>query len=193
MRLSSKYILTPCFFALILITSPGYGKGKQDKVSAPMVNNAWGNLYKFHQSRAHYRSGKTYLAWVGPNNHPYVSVYSHKKNEWSAHERVGTNLISPKDYHGNPSILIDREGFLHVFYGGHNKKMRYSRSSKPLSNDDWQDYTSRLPYTESTYPQLFAMSDGTIYSFYRRKTHRGNWSYVTSKDNGITWYLHMMA
>ncbi|MDB4515905.1 BNR repeat-containing protein, partial [Akkermansiaceae bacterium] len=91
------------------------GKGKQDKVSAPMVNNAWGNLYKFHQSRAHYHSGKTYLAWVGPDNHPYVSVYSHKKNEWSSHERVGTNLISPKDYHGNPSILIDREGFLHVF------------------------------------------------------------------------------
>ena len=107
--------------------------------------------------------------------------------EWSAHERVGTNLISPKDYHGNPSILIDREGFLHVFYGGHNKKMRYSRSSKPLSNDDWQDYTSHLPYTDSTYPQLFVMSDGTICSFYRRKTHRGNWSYVTSKDNGRTW------
>ena len=187
MKLYFRYFLTPCFFALLLITSPGYGKGKQDEVSAPMVNKAWGNLYKFHQSRAHYRSGKTYLAWVGPDNHPYVSVYSHKKNEWSAHERVGTNLISPQDYHGNPSILIDREGFLHVFYGGHNKKMRYSRSSKPLSNDDWEDYTSRLPYTESTYPQLFVMSDGTIYSFYRRKTHRGNWSYVTSKDNGRTW------
>jgi len=94
------------------------GKGKQDKVSPPMVNNAWGNLYKFHQSRAHYRSGKTYLAWVGPDNHPYVSVYSHKKNEWSAHERVGTNLISPKDYHGNPSILIDREVFCMCFMGG---------------------------------------------------------------------------
>ena len=94
------------------------GKGKQDEVSEPMVNKAWGNLYKFHQSRAHYRSGKTYLAWVGPDNHPYVSVYIHKKNEWSSHERVGTNLISPQDYHGNPSILIDREGFLHVFYGG---------------------------------------------------------------------------
>jgi hypothetical protein len=168
------------------VQSPA-GKEKQDKVSTPMVNNAWGNLYGFHQSRAHYRNRKTYLAWVGPDNHPYVSVYSHKKNEWSAHKRVGTNLISPKDYHGNPSILIDREGFLHVFYGGHNKKMRYSRSSKPLSNDDWQDYTSRLPYTDSTYPQLFTMSDGTIYSFYRRKTHRGNWSYITSKDNGMTW------
>ena len=118
MKLYFRYFLTPCFFALLLITSPGYGKGKQDEVSAPMVNNAWGNLYKFHQSRAHYRSGKTYLAWVGPDNHPYVSVYIHKKNEWSSHERVGTNLISPQDYHGNPSILIDREGFLHVFYGG---------------------------------------------------------------------------
>ena len=53
------------------------GKVKQDKVSAPMVNNAWGNLYKFHQSRAHYRSGKTYLAWVGPDNHPHVSIYNH--------------------------------------------------------------------------------------------------------------------
>mgnify|MGYP000175644350 CR=1 FL=1 len=131
-------------FASAAVQSPA-GKEKQDKESAHMVNNAWGNLYKFHQSRAHYRNRNTYLAWVGPNNHPYVSVYSHKKNEWSSHERVGTNLISPKDYHGNPSILIDREGFLHVFYGGHNKKMRYSRSSKPLSNDDWQDYTSRLP------------------------------------------------
>lgn len=100
---------------LLLLTIHSVASGA---TSEPMVNNAWGNLYKFHQSRAHYRSGKTYLAWVGPDNHPYVSVYSHKKNEWSAHERVGTNLISPKDYHGNPSILIDRDGFLHVFYGG---------------------------------------------------------------------------
>ena len=101
------------------VQSPA-GKEKQDKVSTPMVNNAWGNLYGFHQSRAHYRNGKTYLALVGPDNHPHVSVYSHKKNELSAHDRVWPNLISPMDYLGNPSILIDRVGFFHLFSGGHN-------------------------------------------------------------------------
>ena len=31
------------------------------------------------------------------------------------------------------------------------------------------------------------MSDGTIYCFYRRRTHRGNWTYITTRDNGMTW------
>ena len=101
--------------------------------------------------------------------------------------RWARTVISPDDYHGNPSILIDRDGFLHVFYGGHNRHMRYSRSKKPLTNGDWQDYTSHIPYTDSTYPQLFEMSDGTIYCFYRRRTHRGNWTYITTRDNGMTW------
>ena len=170
---------------LLLVISP-LGFAQKNEAPVPMVSNAWGNLYKFHQSRAHYRSGKTYLAWVGPKNHPYVSDYDHKRELWN-HQRVGTNRISPHDYHGNPSLLIDQEGFLHVFYGGHNRHMRYSRSEKPLTNGDWQDYSSRIPYTDSTYPQLFEMSDGTIYCFYRRKTHRGNWSYATSEDHGETW------
>ena len=170
----------------LLLVIPPLVFAEKNKVIVPMVKNAWGNLYKFHQSRAHYRDGKTYMAWVGPNNHPYVSDYDHKKSHWK-HQRVGTNLISPNDYHGNPSILIDKKGFLHVFYGGHNKHMRYSRSQKPLANTDWKDLTSHIPYTESTYPQLFEMSDGTIYCFYRRKTHRGNWSCITTMDNGETW------
>jgi len=171
-------------FGLLLVMSPLVFA--ESKAPTATVKNAWGNLYKFHQSRAHYRSGKTYMTWVGPNNHPYVSDHDHKRNHWN-HQRVGTNLISQKDYHGNPSILIDQKGFLHVFYGGHNKHMRYSRSQKPLSNSDWQDLTYHIPYTESTYPQLFEMSDGTIYCFYRRKTHRGNWSCITTQDNGETW------
>jgi hypothetical protein len=170
---------------LLLIISPSVFAEK-NKAPVPTVKNAWGTLYGFHQSRAHYRGGKTYLAWVGPNNHPYVSDYDHKRNLWN-HQRVGTNLISPKDYHGNPALLIDQDGYLHVFYGGHNKHMRYSRSKRPFTNDDWQDYSSGIPYTDSTYPQLFEMSDGTIYCFYRRKTHRGNWSYITTRDNGLTW------
>ena len=170
---------------LLLIISPSVFAEK-NKAPVPTIKNAWGNLYGFHQSRAYYRGGKTYLAWVGPNNHPYVSDYDHKRNLWN-HQRVGTNLISPSDYHGNPSILIDKKGFLHVFYGGHNKHMRYSRSQKPLANTDWKDLTSHIPYTDSTYPQLFEMSDGTIYCFYRRRTHRGNWSFITSKNNGTTW------
>ena len=152
---------------LLLMISP-LVFAEKNKAPVPTVKNAWGNLYGFHQSRGHYRGGKTYLAWVGPNNHPYVSDYDHKKNLWN-HQRVGTNLISPNDYHGNPSILIDKKGFLHVFYGGHNRHMRYSRSKKTLTNGDWQDFSSHIPYTDSTYPQLFEMSDGTIYCFYRRR------------------------
>ena len=182
-----KQIVTACLFAFGLISSLSHAERAESKEPTPMVNHAWGNLYGFHQSRAHYRSGKTYLTWVGLDNHPYVSDYNHKKKEWSVHQRVGTNLISPLDYHGNPSILVDQKGLLHVFYGGHNRHMRYSRSKKPLSNRDWLDFTSYIPYTDSTYPQLFEMSDGTIYCFYRRRTHRGNWTYITTRDNGMTW------
>ena len=64
---------------LLLIISPSVFAEKK-KAPVPTVKNAWGNLYGFHQSRAHYRSGKTYLTWVGPDNHPYVSDYDHRKD-----------------------------------------------------------------------------------------------------------------
>ena len=72
---------------LLLIISPSVFAEKK-KAPVPTVKNAWGNLYGFHQSRAHYRSGKTYLTWVGPDNHPYVSDYDHKRNLWN-HQRGG--------------------------------------------------------------------------------------------------------
>jgi len=151
-----------------------------------MSQNAWGSHYAFHQ-RAHFDNGKTFLTWAGTGNHPYVAAYDHDQAQWSEAVRVGTNKIPENDYHGNPSILVDLEGYLHVFYGGHSREMRYSRSRKPYRLDEWDDMTSTLPYTQSTYPQLFVMSDGTIYAFYRRKTHRGHWTYITSNDHGATW------
>ena len=152
-----------------------------------MVNNALGNLHKFHQSRTHYRSGKTYLALVGAGNHRYVSVYSHKRNEWSSHERVGTKLISPKDHHGNPSILIDREGFLHVFYEGIIKRC----TTVDLQNR-WVMVIGRTIRRAFLIVRVLILSFSWCPTvpftvFTPRKTHIGNWSYATSKGNGRTW------
>ncbi|MDJ0702485.1 MAG: BNR-4 repeat-containing protein [Leptolyngbyaceae cyanobacterium MO_188.B28] len=153
----------------------------------PVAAHGWGSFYRFHQSRAHHHNGVTYLTWPGKENHPYVAAYDHAARRWSEPIQVGVNRIAPNDYHGNPSILVDRAGYIHVFYGGHNQHMRYSRSRFPANIMVWDDFTERLPYTDSTYPQLFEMGDGTIYAFYRRQSHRGHWTYVTSANHGVSW------
>jgi hypothetical protein len=59
MKVKFKFTLS-----LLLIISP-FIFAEKNQASEPMIENAWGNFYGFHQSRAHYRSGKTFLAWVG--------------------------------------------------------------------------------------------------------------------------------
>ena len=87
------------------------------------------------------------------------------------------------DPHDNPSLLIDKKGYLWVFVSGRgSKRMGFKyRSEKPYSIDSFKEITSE----EMTYPQPWQMDDGMIHLFTKYTGIRELY-FETSKD-GYTW------
>ena len=151
------------------------------------VRNASGNaIYEemvIHPEGIYY-NGRTYLVYQGEDLDPFIISYNHTASAWSDPVRIGDNSLG-SDPHGGPAILIDRAGYFHVFYGAHSTPLRHVRSGNPGDISSW---TEMPPVADSaTYPQPIMMSDGTIYLFFREDGHEGDWAFLTSVDNGLTW------
>ena len=139
----------------------------------------------FNQPSAQFFKGKTYIAYPDADYDPAVICFDHASQSWSKPVKVGRNpLAAEKDSHGNPALLIDKAGTLHIFYGSHTGPMQYARSARPENIEHWQAMPAPAP--KATYPQVMQMSDGTIYLFYRAGGHCDNWVYRTTR-NGDKW------
>lgn len=81
-----------------------------------------------------------------------------------------------KDAHNSISIMVDREGFLHMSWDHHGHPLRYCRSVAPGS----LELTDKMPMTgkkESrvTYPEFHKLSNGNLLFLYRDgASGRGN-------------------
>ena len=169
------------------------------------TNNGFGNAVAVVQQPAgiHYE-GVTYVSYQGPLEDPYVASYNHDTGDWKGPFKAGVSEMGkdpnrPKkiDNHGKPTMIIDDEGFIHIFYGGHggmpvhgvNKlgnhhygRNKHSVSKSPLDITQWEDLDTITPF--GTYNQAVKMDNGDIYLFYRHGAHRSDWTYQKSSDNG---------
>lgn len=127
---------------------------------------------------------KVYTAFQNTRGQPVVLVYNTKEKSWSG-PVTASEFGLGKDAHGNPSICIDRRGYIHVFYGCHGGRMRHTRSARPYNITEWQEQSA--PTNRATYPQSIRFSDGSIFLFYRAGGHMEPWSARISKDNARTW------
>ncbi|MBA4370539.1 MAG: hypothetical protein C0418_03045 [Coriobacteriaceae bacterium] len=137
---------------------------------------------------------KTFVAYQGFGLDPYVAEYDHTASRWTTPVAAGDNPQT-SDPHGAPAILVDKQGYIHVFYGAHGNELFHSRSTNPSSAASWTSMgTVRWsdgggPYPiKATYPQPFVSSDGTMTLFYRSGDYGpGSWVSMTSFDSGVTW------
>jgi hypothetical protein len=129
-------------------------------------------------------SGKVYCAFQNTKGQPVVMAYDVEKKQWSE-PAYASRFGLGKDAHGNPSICIDREGTIHIFYGCHGGPMRYARSARPYAIDAWEEQPA--PTSRATYPQSMLMADGSIYLFYRAGGHMEPWTFRQTGDGGRTW------
>lgn len=139
----------------------------------------------FNQPSAQCRHNKTYIVYPDQDMDPAIVCYDHNRRAWSDPVKTGKNPLGAPDSHGNPALLIDRAGYLHVFYGCHGGSMKYARSAQPESISAWIPMPDPAP--RATYPQVMQMSDGKIYLFYRAGGHCDDWVYRTSDDGGNAW------
>lgn len=155
-----------------------------------------------------YFNGITYLAYQGPHEDPYVCAYNHATGEWTGPVQAGISALgrtpSPTDpdkidNHGRPALIMDGEGYIHLFFGGHgglsefgpNLLGRHGRgrqthvvSKKPGDISSWEILDNISPF--GTYSQLLKMPNNDIFLFYRHGSHRSDWVYQKSTDNART-------
>ena len=171
------------------------------------ADNGLGNAVAVVQHPAgEHHDGITYVSYQGPLEDPYVAAYNHETGEWTGPYRAGTSElgrmpIRPNfiDNHGKPTMLIDGEGYIHIFYGGHggsrrdgtnplgnvhNGANKHSISKRPYDITEWEEVDNISPF--GTYNQAIMMDNGDIYLFYRHGAHRSDWVYQKSTDNGRT-------
>ncbi|MCM2680708.1 BNR-4 repeat-containing protein [Echinimonas agarilytica] len=180
------------------------------KSNSSMVNyfadNGTGNPLAVVQHPAgEYHEGITYVAYQGPFEDPYVAAYNHDTQTWLGPFRAGTSELGRRaertkwDNHGKPTLLIDNDGYIHIFYGGHGGDKhhgqntlgnvhhganKHSISKQPLDISGWDEVDNTSVF--GTYNQALKMDNGDIYLFYRHGAHRSDWVYQKSTDNGRT-------
>jgi hypothetical protein len=129
---------------------------------------------------------RTYFVYGDFSRDPVVRYLDHTTGELSPAAVPGPTP-RPTDAHGNPSLLVDRSGYLYVFYGPHGTTVMMQRSMWPEDIQEWRDPVEVVH--EATYPEPFLLDENTIILTYRRdaSTYTRPWTYVISTDRGETW------
>jgi putative cell wall-binding protein len=140
----------------------------------------------------------TYIVYQGSNMHPHIMAYDHNRSRWKGPYIVGTNALV-LNTHGAPAVVIDSEGRLVVFYGGHLGAILQARTKRAGDIARWDDLGAvrvGTPATTilATYPQPVVEEDGSIRLYYRRDgmdaPTRGDWESVvstTTAGGGLAW------
>lgn len=158
-------------------------------------NGAW---CWFSDPRAVYYKGRhsrTYAGWINSSGSIVVGFYDHNL------KRIETKVLHEnleKDDHDNPSLFIDRDGNLMVFYSKHATSepiyMLKTKNAEDIS--EWERATS-LNLNDSvaypgfsntyTYTNICQLSNekDKLYLFWRGADFKPNYS--VSQNNGKTW------
>ena len=89
-------------------------------------------------------NGIVFTAHQDGEGRPVVDAYDTQKKVWLGPVRASEFGLGA-DTHGNPSLAIDREGHLHVFFGCHRKGMRHVRSVSPCDISQWENMSEPTP------------------------------------------------
>lgn len=123
---------------------------------------------------------KTFFVFGNPNNCPTISYHDHDNGSFAAPVVLGTN--PNMDAHRNPTILIDGDGIIYVFYGAHGHPTRVVKSVSPHDISEWRaaaDIEER-----NSYPQPWQLRWGELFVSYRSS---GGWSCCKSIDGAVSW------
>lgn len=153
----------------------------------------------FADPRAVYYQGDkrcTYSTWIDSHGSIFINSYDHDTQE---NKTVLIDEYFETDDHDVPAILIDKDGYIMLFYSRHSDKKgtRLVKSLKPECIDEWSDKrllslndmsiaSSKLS-TGYTYahPVQLKGDNNNIYLYWRGMNFKPTMS--VSKDGGETW------
>lgn len=115
-----------------------------------------------------------------------VVKYDGAEGKWSKPFILGGG--EKYDQHYYPNMVMDHEGYLHVFYGSHCDPVHYRRTEEPRDISEWTEES--FPIRIGTYPRPFVMNDGSLIVFMRSgmtKSTRYRYGFIRSTDGGSSW------
>ena len=133
---------------------------------------------------AQYYNGRTYIGFDGDDGDPYITYYDHNTSTWTTSVKVGDRTLIADFPHGQPSVLIDNDGYIHVMWDSHENAILYSKST---NIEDITEWTSMGSPANGSYNQMLQFSDDTLYIFYRLAGAGYHWGFKTSIDGGANW------
>lgn len=131
--------------------------------------------------RAYYQSGYTFVAWQDVHRDPRLLRYTHSTRQIDFSSNTPTNDVmynSQVDSHGNPALMVDGSGYVHIFFGCHFSPLLHYKSNSPYQINGWTQQSD--VDSSATYPQL--LKSGTNYVLSYRDAN-ADWGYRTSSDN----------
>lgn len=142
-------------------------------------------------------SNKTYHVWLAEGSPQIVRVaaFDHSSGLWSRAVTVSTPGLN-NDTHGNPAIVVDHEGYLHVFWGSHVGSQQWATSAAPRNIESWiknaaisGSYTYPKPVVIGSDLLLFMRSGSTSDSSFivRKLSPSGGAGTFAAEVNLIDW------
>ena len=141
----------------------------------------------------------------------YIVAYDHADGNVEGPVRIGLNPLASGDTHGVPSMTVDGDGYLHVFFGNHGgyntqlsgseyHAIQYSRSENPYDINSWvyppdgSSGAGPLPTPQGTYTcATYDPQSDAVYVVYRAGSGQGSYpshdhaTLARSSDNGNSW------
>ena len=195
----TKVMFFLCVYASTFNVCRGQSKNnsvsKGEAYSSFTGNGAW---CWFSDPRAIYYKGRhsrTYAGWIDSSGSIVVGYYDHDL------KRTQTKVLHAnfeKDDHDNPSLFIDRHGYLVAFYSKHatSEPIYMWKTKKAEDISEWQIESSLKLNDSVTYPGLsntytytnicqLSNENDKLFLFWRGVDFKPNFS--VSQDNGKTW------
>ena len=155
-------------------TLPGHGH----VYSGPMATYC-----VWHRPMAIYAPSvdRTFFVYGNADNAPTISCYDHAEASFAAPVVLGSNPDG--DAHRNPTLLIDEDGYLYVFYGAHGHQTHVLRSDAPYDFSSWSERAC-IEDPGTSYPQPWQLRAGEVFVSYRQAP---GWRFRISTDGAASW------
>lgn len=153
----------------------------EDSPSAAYWDTPW---YMDIYPRGYYQNGYTFVAWQDAHRDPRLLRYNHTTHQIDFSANTPTNdamYNSQIDSHGNPAVMVDGSGYVHIFFGCHFSPLLHYKSNSPYSITAWTQQTS--VDSSATYPQILRSGSNYVVSY---RDADADWGYRTSSDNLAT-------
>ncbi|WP_278000000.1 BNR-4 repeat-containing protein [Halocatena marina] len=153
-----------------------------------------------HGKQAEYVESEdtTFVVIRGDLGNQYALKYDHETGKRSPHYQIDFDHLAD-NRHATPSMAIDDDGIIHVFYSSHNSPHYYSRSENPYDISSWEQMGPMTAVPEGTYP-IPLVYDNDVYVLYRSggygdgtSTHGDTYpahefaTIIRSEDGGDSW------